>query len=135
MRERFTIDHLVYEVRVSHRNEITFAIVGGANSVYQSWTYDPLDSVDDWDIEPNITEDIGVSRYPLRVYREVLKRTMCWLGGARPKAFTFTLQSERRRWIYERTARHLAQRFDYDLQVTGRTYRFFKLKHSDQEAS
>ena len=128
MKERFTIDQLVYEVRADECHEITFAIVGGANAAYQSWTYDPFDSVDDWDIEPSITGDIGVTRYPLRVYRQVLLRIYSWLGSTRPNIFSFSARSGRRDWIYARIARDLAERFDYDLQIIEDEYLFFKLK-------
>ncbi|GHB07932.1 hypothetical protein [Modicisalibacter luteus] len=127
MAEGFTIDGLTYEVGFSG-DTINFAIVGGANPVYDSDPYDPFDSPDDWSIEPRVTADIGVTRYPLRVYRQVLLRVHDWLGRTRPKIFSFSARSDRRYWIYERVARHLAERFDYDLQIIGGKYLFFKLK-------
>ena len=127
MAERFTIDGLTYEIAFAS-DTITFALVGGANPVYDTYTYDPFDSPDDWDKEPRVTADIGVTRYPLRVYRQVLLRVYDWLGRTRPKTFSFIAWSDRRYWIYERVARHLAERFDYDLQIIGGEYLFFKLK-------
>lgn len=68
-----------------------------------------------------------MTRYPLRVYRAVLKRIENWIGNSHPYGFTFSLNSDRRCWIYERVAR-LSERFDYDLQITGRVCRYYKLK-------
>ncbi|MEC9483083.1 MAG: hypothetical protein UMU75_07110 [Halomonas sp.] len=127
MAERFTIDGLTYEVTFTGE-AITFALVGGANPVYDTYIYDPFDRPEDWDREPRITADIGVTRYPLWVYRQVLLRVYDWLGRTRPKTFSFSARSDRRNWIYARVACHLAQRFDYDLQVIDGKYLFFKLK-------
>ncbi|WP_346796338.1 hypothetical protein R5M92_12795 [Halomonas sp. Bachu 37] len=128
MTERFEVDGLIYEVRFTCANQISFAIVGGANPVYDTYTYDPFERVDDWGTDPCVMEDIGVTRYPLRVYRQVLLRIHSWLGATRPKTFSFCAWSDRRYWIYERVARHLAERFDYDLQIIDGAYLFYKLK-------
>lgn len=128
MLERFEIDNLIYEVWTCVDNDVGFAIVGGANAAFNSETYDPFLRPEEWAIRPRITRDIEVTRYPLRVYRAVLKRIENWIGNSRPYGFTFSLLSDRRRWIYERVARRLSERFDYDLQITGRVFRFYKLK-------
>lgn len=127
MIETFTVDGLNYELRINAVNEITLTIVSGGNPAYQPETYDPFDY---WDYVPHVTADIGCTRYPFRVHRAVLARLHHWLGPRRAHAFNFRAVSERRRWLYERTARRLAERFDYDLQIIGDTYRCYRLKRT-----
>lgn len=123
MQERFKVDGLTYEIRIGCTHEISFAIVGGANCVYAP----PLDPYD-WDSDPAVMSDIGVTRYPLRVYRAVLSRVENWIGCNRPKYFSFETYSPRRLDLYERITQRLAKHFHYDLQSIDGTYLFFKLQ-------
>lgn len=129
MKQRFTVDHLIYELTISCNNSIHFALVGGANPIYQP-VYDPFD----WDYTPSVTGDLGNTRQPLRVYREVLTRVHQWVGGQRPKYFQFSALTEKRTRLYRRVAQRLAERFGYDLQVIDGQFLFFKLAEMSEAA-
>lgn len=127
MHETFEVDGLIYELAISASNEVAFAIIGGGNPAYQPEMYDPFDY---WDYMPQITEEIGVTRYPIRVYRAMLTHLHQWVGSQRPSMFRFTASSKRYHRIYMRVAYQLADRFDYDLQIMGDEFHFFKRKRN-----
>ncbi|PCM45955.1 hypothetical protein [Marinobacter sp. ANT_B65] len=119
----FKVDGLIYELTVSTGNSIYLAITGGASPTYQP-EYDPFD----WYYIPRVTADIGTTRYPTTVLRTALRRIVHWIGETRPPMFSFSAETEKRRKIYRRVARHLAQRFPYQLAEDGGVLYFYRRK-------
>lgn len=123
----YKVDGLVYELTVSSSNSIYLAIIGGASSTYQP-EYDPFD----WDYMPCVTADIGNTRYPITVLRTALRRVVHWIGRTRPPMFSFSAETEKRRKIYRRVARNLAQKFPYQLVEDGSVFYFYRRKLSTE---
>lgn len=123
LQEYFTVDGLLYELNISRKHVICLGVVGGASPTYRP-TYDPFD----WDYQPFVTDDIGSIRYPVRVFRVVIRRLYNWIGGQRPPYFSFGALTSRRRRTYQRIAEKIVNRFPYTTVEQNGAFYFYRLK-------
>lgn len=121
MHREFRIDGLIYEFVIAYDNSVRLAVIGGASPRFRPEP-DPFD----WDAPVYVTDDEATSRYPLRVARQVISLLHEWIGSQRPKYFSFSASTERRRSLYGRIAQQTAERFGYGWHYHEDRFYFYK---------
>jgi hypothetical protein len=98
--QKFKVDDFIYELSIKN-NEICVALIGGKNhkTTYYQLAYDPFARFEDWGngVDYDVNADINAWKF----LSELKKSIEQWFYSNRPKFFTITAYSARKRRIYE----------------------------------
>ena len=124
--ERFEVAGLRYRLLISTSGQLMFALTGGATqrgAFKPHFFFDDQESVADVDL---------LSVNPIKVFRQVKKRLLAWVGSQKPYQFYFHACTARRcaiyRWMAKRLDRSLP---DYQLYEYEGSFYFYRVTHGE----